>query len=112
MKRAKAPTVYDTRESFVHLGVFFLSTYSFRFLNTPSACGGVTEQKWGPGLALGFNTFYLSCVCACNGCDIEVIDVFTPYYNAERFGTKLVASPRHADELLWEDFSKEPFDHT
>ncbi len=37
---------------------------------------------------------------ACNGCDIEVIDVLTPYYDAERFGIKLVGSPRHADVLL------------
>jgi membrane-bound hydrogenase subunit mbhJ len=37
---------------------------------------------------------------ACNGCDIEVIDTLTPYYDAERFGIKLVASPRHADVLL------------
>lgn len=37
---------------------------------------------------------------ACNGCDIEEINVFTPYYDAERFGLKLVASPRHADILL------------
>lgn len=36
----------------------------------------------------------------CNGCDIEVIDTLTPYYDAERFGIKLVASPRHADVLL------------
>ena len=39
-------------------------------------------------------------VGACNGCDIEVIDVLTPYYDAERFGIKLVGSPRHADVLL------------
>ena len=26
---------------------------------------------------------------ACNGCDIEVINVLTPYYDAERFGIKL-----------------------
>jgi Ni,Fe-hydrogenase III small subunit len=37
---------------------------------------------------------------ACNGCDIEVINILTPYYDAERFGIKLVASPRHADVLL------------
>ena len=37
---------------------------------------------------------------ACNGCDIEVIDVLTPYYDAERFGIKLVGSPRQADVLL------------
>jgi len=37
---------------------------------------------------------------ACNGCDIEVINILTPYYDAERFGIKLVGSPRHADVLL------------
>lgn len=37
---------------------------------------------------------------SCNGCDIEVLDVLTPYYDVERFGIKLVASPRHADVLL------------
>ena len=43
--------------------------------------------------------FHTNCG-ACNGCDIEVIDVLTPYYDAERFGIKLVGSPRHADVLL------------
>ena len=37
---------------------------------------------------------------ACNGCDIEVLDVLTPYYDAERFGIKMVGSPRHADALI------------
>ena len=37
---------------------------------------------------------------ACNGCDIEVIDVLTPFYDAERFGIRLVGSPRHADAIL------------
>ena len=37
---------------------------------------------------------------ACNGCDIEVINVLTPYYDAERVGIQLVGSPRHADVLL------------
>ncbi len=37
---------------------------------------------------------------ACNGCDIEVLDTLTPYYDAERFGIKLVGSPRHADALI------------
>lgn len=43
---------------------------------------------------------YHANVGACNGCDIEVINVLTPYYDAERFGIKLVGSPRHADVLL------------
>ncbi|MEM1532934.1 MAG: NADH:ubiquinone oxidoreductase [Desulfurococcaceae archaeon] len=38
---------------------------------------------------------------SCNGCDIEVLDVLTPYHDAERFGVKLVASPRHADVALF-----------
>lgn len=37
---------------------------------------------------------------ACNGCDIEIINVLTPYYDAERFGIRLVGSPRHADVIL------------
>ena len=36
----------------------------------------------------------------CNGCDIEVVNVLTPYYDVERFGIKLVGSPRHADVML------------
>ena len=37
---------------------------------------------------------------ACNGCDIEILNVLTPYYDVERFGIRLVASPRHADAIL------------
>ena len=37
---------------------------------------------------------------SCNGCDIEVLACLTPVYDAERFGIKLVGSPRHADVLL------------
>ena len=37
---------------------------------------------------------------SCNGCDIEIIAALIPRYDAERFGVKLVGSPRHADVLL------------
>ena len=37
---------------------------------------------------------------ACNGCDIEILNILTPYYDVERFGIKVVASPRHADVML------------
>ncbi len=37
---------------------------------------------------------------ACNGCDIEVVAALTPRYDVERFGIRLVGSPRHADILL------------
>jgi len=36
----------------------------------------------------------------CNNCDIEILDVLTPRFDVERFGVKLVGSPRHADALL------------
>lgn len=39
-------------------------------------------------------------VGGCNGCDIEVLDVLTPYFDVERLGMRLVGSPRHADVLL------------
>ncbi len=35
-----------------------------------------------------------------NGCDIEIVAALTPRYDVERFGIKLVGSPRHADVLL------------
>ncbi len=37
---------------------------------------------------------------SCNGCDIEIVAALTPRYDIERFGIKLVGSPRHADVLL------------
>ncbi|HJJ41941.1 MAG TPA: NADH-quinone oxidoreductase subunit B family protein [Methanocorpusculum sp.] len=37
---------------------------------------------------------------SCNGCDIEIVAALTPRYDPERFGIKLVGSPRHADVLL------------
>lgn len=37
---------------------------------------------------------------SCNGCELEVTSAFGPSYDAERYGARLVASPRHADALL------------
>ncbi|MBX6387986.1 MAG: oxidoreductase [Frankia sp.] len=37
---------------------------------------------------------------SCNGCEIEIGACFSPVYDAERYGARLVASPRHADGLL------------
>jgi Ni,Fe-hydrogenase III small subunit len=37
---------------------------------------------------------------SCNGCEVEISGAFGPIYDAERFGARLVASPRHADALL------------
>ncbi len=37
---------------------------------------------------------------SCNGCEIEITALSNPIYDCERFGIRLVASPRHADMLL------------
>ncbi len=37
---------------------------------------------------------------SCNGCEIEIGAAFGPVYDVERYGARLVASPRHADGLL------------
>ena len=37
---------------------------------------------------------------SCNGCEIEIVGLNSPAYDAERFGVHFVASPRHADMLL------------
>ena len=37
---------------------------------------------------------------SCNGCEVEIGAAFGPVYDADRYGARLVASPRHADVLL------------
>ena len=37
---------------------------------------------------------------SCNGCELEIAGAFSCVYDAERFGARIVASPRHADGLL------------
>ncbi len=37
----------------------------------------------------------------CNGCEIEIFASITPLFDAERFGIKVVSSPRHADVLVY-----------
>src|SRR5512146_3508859 len=37
----------------------------------------------------------------CNGCEIEIFAAITPVFDAERFGIKVVSSPRHADVLVY-----------
>jgi Ni,Fe-hydrogenase III small subunit len=37
---------------------------------------------------------------SCNGCELELASAFGPVYDADRFGVRLVASPRHADALV------------
>ncbi len=37
---------------------------------------------------------------SCNGCDWEIAALLNPYYDIQRLGIDIVASPRHADLLL------------
>ena len=37
---------------------------------------------------------------SCNGCDIEIVAVLTPRYDAERLGFRLAGTPRHADIVV------------
>ncbi len=37
----------------------------------------------------------------CNGCEIEIFASITPLFDVERFGIKVVSSPRHADVLVY-----------
>jgi Ni,Fe-hydrogenase III small subunit len=37
---------------------------------------------------------------SCNGCELEIASIFSPVFDAERFGIRLEASPRHVDGLL------------
>lgn len=37
---------------------------------------------------------------SCNGCELEIGSAFGPMYDAERYGARLEASPRHADAVL------------
>jgi Ni,Fe-hydrogenase III small subunit len=37
---------------------------------------------------------------SCNGCELEIIALNNAFHDLERFGLKIVASPRHADVLI------------
>jgi len=37
---------------------------------------------------------------SCNGCESELTALLNPFYDLQRFGLDIVASPRHADALL------------
>ena len=60
---------------------------------------GLLERCFPKALPRSLWVFHTN-VGGCNGCDIEVLDVLTPYFDVERLGMRLVGSPRHADVLL------------
>lgn len=67
-------------------------------LAAPASTGGVAQQA----AKRNRGSLQLRQVDAgsCNGCELEIASCFSPTYDAERFGIRLEASPRHADGLL------------
>lgn len=67
----------------------------------PAVAATATDGSHTPGTPLG-SSVQLRHVDAgsCNGCELEIASAFGPVYDAERYGVRLVASPRHADALL------------
>ena len=58
-------------------------------------------MNWKLSKTLGRSLWVYFCnTGSCNGCDIENVALVTPRYDVERFGIKLVGSPRHADVLV------------
>ena len=64
--------------------------------------GAAPAPTGDPGTAAPTGSVQIRHVDAgsCNGCEIEIGAAFGPVYDAERYGARLVASPRHADALL------------
>ena len=60
-----------------------------------SATAGVPMEPMGPSIQVRYVD-----AGSCNGCELEVMSAFGPVYDVERYGVRLVASPRHADVLL------------
>jgi Ni,Fe-hydrogenase III small subunit len=67
----------------------------------PPAASGLDPDLAARARALA-GSAQVRCVDAgsCNGCEIEIGQAFSPVYDAERYGARVVASPRHADVLL------------
>ena len=61
--------------------------------------GGAPLTKAAAGLAGSVQVRHVD-AGSCNGCEIEIGSAFGPVYDVERYGARLVASPRHADALL------------
>lgn len=61
---------------------------SFLFLREEAVLRGLCRKMFPRSLWV-----YHANSGGCNGCDIEVLNVLTPYYDVERFGIRLVGSP-------------------
>jgi Ni,Fe-hydrogenase III small subunit len=67
----------------------------------PPAPAAATSDQYQPDAILAGSAQVRHVDCgSCNGCEVEVGAAFGPVYDADRYGARLVASPRHADVLL------------
>ena len=87
-------------------------------LGTSVICYFVTFQSWTNFMTLHPESEIGLIWCAwvfhlagspCNNCDIEILDLLTPKYDAERFGIVLVGSVRHADLILLTKIDLAPY---
>ena len=62
--------------------------------------GDLSDPRRRPHYLAGSVQFRHVDTGSCNGCEIEIGAAFGPVYDVERYGARLVASPRHADALL------------
>ena len=69
-------------------------------LPDPPAVGAMGGSDGGAGTRHGSVQLRHVDAGSCNGCELEIASAFGPVYDAERYGLRLVASPRHADALL------------
>jgi len=65
-----------------------------------AAAGAAPAAPAAPGPLAGSVQLRHIDAGSCNGCELEIASAFGPVYDAERYGLRLVASPRHADALL------------
>lgn len=84
-------------------------------MNAPIFCDDLTVKPAGRSMSnevaalkgrllksIGRSIYVYRVDCGgCNGCEIEIFAAITPIFDVERFGIKVVPSPRHADILLY-----------
>ena len=77
-----------------------LSRVNWRARPVTESSGPQRRAANGPAELMGSVQLRHVDAGSCNGCELEIVSAFGPVYDAERFGTRLVASPRHADGVI------------
>ncbi len=89
------------REGYRFSGPAEATTFLREDLIEPRDGAGVRRGEAGPLRALGrsIHVFFVD-AGSCNACNLEVLAIANPYYDATRLGIFFTNSPRHADVLL------------